>query len=127
MAGFLPDPLTFEILNQGDNHPCRIRLTLPDGSGSAGELDLAALTTEIAALQNTWTSTQTAQTYGQALFQALFPGNLVGDYSGAVMAARERGIRLALHLDENLAALHRIPWERMFQPQGSQWTPLAPS
>jgi hypothetical protein len=124
MPGFLPDRLTVEVLSQGDARPCRIRLTLPDGSGATGDLDLAALSTRLAALKTSQNIDQ-VQAYGQALFQALFPGNLTSQFSAALAVSRGRGIRLALLLDEALPGLHRIPWERLHHPQGSLWVPSA--
>jgi len=123
MPGFLPDPVTVEVVWQGESLPCRIRITLPDGSGASGELDLAALLSQTRALQNDWAAGQT-QAFGQALYNCLFPGNLSNQYAAALKASRERGVRLALRLDETQAGLHRIPWERLFYPLGNQWLPM---
>jgi hypothetical protein len=124
MPGFSPDPLEVEVLGQGDAQPYRIRFTLPDGSGLDGDLDLAALKNTLATLPYGGEPAQ-AQAYGQVLFNGLFPGPLANQYSAALAAARGRGIRLSLQLDEARPELHRIPWERMFYPQGSQWAPMA--
>ncbi|GAP13718.1 protein containg CHAT domain [Longilinea arvoryzae] len=125
MLGFSPDPLTVEVLNQGADQPGRIRLILPDGSGDSGQLDLDGLIARIGALQNGWKTAP--QETGQALYQALFPGNLSNQFAVALAAARERGLRLMLNFDPALPALHRLPWERLYYPQGDQWLPLAAS
>lgn len=125
MAGFSPDPFSVEVLAQGAGQPCRVRVTLPDGSGGSGQLDLDALTARIDALQAGWDATP-AET-GQALYQALFPGTLSNQFTGALVASRERGLRLSLNLDPGLPALHRLPWERLYYSQGGEWLPLAAS
>ncbi len=125
MFGFSPDPLAVEVLSQGEGQPCRVRLILPDGSGDSGLLDLDALVARVAALQNNWSAAP--QETGQALYAALFPGNLSNQFSGALQASRERGLRLTLNFDPQLVALHRLPWERLYYPQGDQWLPLAAS
>ena len=125
MPGFTPDPFSVEVLSQGAGQPCRVRVVLPDGSGDSAHLDLDALTARIDALQNSWSAAP--QDTGQALFQALFPGNLSNQFSSALTASRERGLRLTLNFDPGLPALHRLPWERLYFPQGNQWLPLAAS
>ncbi len=125
MSGYVPDPLLVEVFSQGANQPCRIRLTLPDGSGSVGELDIAALENRLANLP--WDWEDAGKTYGQAIFEALFPGTLSNQFSAALQASRGRGLRFALQIDPALPALHRLPWERLYFPQGSQWIPLAVS
>ncbi len=98
---------------------------LPDGSGDSGQLDLDGLTAQIAALQSGWSTSP--QATGQALFQALFPGNLSNQVISALQASGERGLRLTLNFDPSLPALHRLPWERLYYPHGNQWLPLAAS
>lgn len=126
MPGFSPDPLTIEVISQGQNQPCRIRLLMPDGSGDSGALDPVALIHTLSSDQYP-TDAVAPITYGQILYQALFPGNLTNQFSAALKASNERGIRLTLQIDPTLPALHRVNWERMFYPQGSQWFPLATS
>lgn len=125
MRGFSPDPVTVAVFSQGAGQPCRVQLTLPDGSGDDGRLELEALCARIAALQDEWTVAP--QETGQALYQALFPGNLSNQFTGALAAAGERGLRLTLSFDPTLPALHRLPWERLYYPRGNQWLPLAAS
>ncbi|PKO13325.1 MAG: hypothetical protein CVU39_19160 [Chloroflexi bacterium HGW-Chloroflexi-10] len=126
MPGFSPDPLTIEVISQGPNQPCRIRLLLPDGSGDSGALNPAAFFHTLSSEQNPGDSNPPI-TYGEILYQALFPGNLSNQFSAALKASNERGIRLTLQIDSALPALHRVNWERMFYPQGSQWLPMATS
>ena len=79
----------------------------------------------MAALQSGWSASP--QETGQALYQALFPGNLSNQFIAALVASHERGVRLTLNFDPSLPALHRLPWERLYYPQGNQWLPLAAS
>ncbi|NMB68087.1 MAG: CHAT domain-containing protein [Chloroflexi bacterium] len=125
MAGFSPDPFSVEVLGQGAGQPCRVRVVLPDGSGGSGLLDLDALITHIDALQAGWNAVPVET--GQALYQALFPGTLSNQFTGALVASRERGLRLTLNFDPGLPALHRLPWEKLYYPQGGEWLPMAAS
>ncbi len=126
MLKFSPDPVSIEVLSQGAGQPCRVRLELPDGSGGSGTLDPAGLTTQAGSLQEK-PGADAAQALGELLYQSLLPGSLAGAFQGAVTAAGERGIRLRLHLDETVPALQRIPWERLYRPEGDNWVPAAPA
>ena len=126
MSGFSPDPVNVEILSQGPTLPCRIRLTLPDGSGDSGTLNQADMLQQISVLQ-TQLDLESQQIFGQTLYRALFPGNLSNQFTAALKASGERGIRLTLTIDPALPKIHRVPWERLYFPTGSKWHALAAS
>jgi len=120
MTFYAPDPVTVEVLAQGEQQPCRIRLTLPDGSGVSGELDPGSIQINLDAIQ-----AGDEEHIGQALYEVLFPARLSEFFQTAVRAAGGRGVRLALRLDPSLPLLHHIPWERLYYPAGENWSPLA--
>ena len=121
-----PDPVLLEVISQGENQRCRLRLTLPDGTRPEGELDPQALVSQIEALRTEWRS-GTPETSGKLLYNALFPDSLSAHFTGALRASGSRGLRFRLLLDKNLPALQRIPWERIHYPLGDQWLPMAVS
>lgn len=123
-----PDSILLELLGQGSERPCRIRLTLPDGSQHLGDLNPAAFFEQMQQLTAQRFSPEEArQKWGQVLFNALFPNGLSAPFLAALQAAGQRGIRLRLQIDSELPQLQRIAWERMAYPQGGEWFPLAAS
>lgn len=123
-----PDSLLVEILAQGSEPNCRIRLTLPDGSTHWGELNPAALFDQITQLNlERHPADITRQKWGQVLFRALFPDLLSAQFLAVLHASGQRGVRFRLQIDPDLPHLQRIPWERAAYPQGEDWIPLSPS
>jgi hypothetical protein len=124
MPETIPDLVTVEVLWQGQGLPCRVRLETPGGGLYNGALDLAALRARLDQAEDVWVSGAPAS-YGRTLFEGLFPGELAYQYGLARGAAGARGIRLLLQLDEQAADLYAIHWERLYQPRGDGWAPLA--
>ena len=125
----VPDRILLQITRAQDNGYA-LTLTLPDGSAAPeARLDLAALLGELEALERTqpvWSS-RDPSAYGRILYRHLFPDPLGFHYAQAVGAAGYRGVQLLLALDPHAPALHRVPWERLFQPGGSGWKPAGAS
>ena len=125
----VPDRIILRIRRAGDDGYA-LRLILPDDS-TAGEarLDLDALREELAAWERShpiWQSRDPAA-YGRILYRHLFPEPLSFHYAQAVGAAGYRGVQLLLDLDPGAGELHRLPWERLFQPGGTGWKPAGAS
>ena len=65
---------------------------------------------------------------GQALFEALFSGEIHDAYVKArALSESQTNNRLRFHLriDKNVAELHAIPWEILHYPIEGDWFPLA--
>lgn len=124
MLPFLPDPLAIHVIWRGDGEPYDLDLTLPDGRHTWGTLDLAALRGKLESLEQVWLSGE-PDTYGACLFEHLFPGALRDAHAGVCRAAGSRGVRILLTLDRRSPPLHAVPWERLYQPEGTGWTPVA--
>ena len=124
----VPDRITLTIRTADDAYA--IRLILPDGS-TAGEarLDLAALLGELQAheLSHPVWQSQDPAAFGRILYRYLFPDPIGFHYAQAVGAAGYRGVQLLLDLDAHAPELHRIPWERLFQPGAAGWKPAGAS
>lgn len=124
MPEVIPDQVTVEVVKQGGELSYRVLLTMPGGGTHPGELDLDALRARLGELEDVWLS-GSPEAYGRVLFEGLYPGDLSHHYGTALGAAGDRGIRLLLKLDDRILSLHSIPWERLYQPQGDGWVPVA--
>jgi WD40 repeat protein len=72
------------------------------------------------------------ETYGQSLFNALFPagGDLRRAYDKAtgIAEAKTGGrLRVRLWVDDDAVELHAIPWERIYHPHKGRLVPLGAS
>lgn len=123
MPGIAPDGARIEVIFRGENRPCDVRITLQNQQSSSGALDYTAAAALQPAINQGW-HTGLHQQLGQQLFGLLLPGPVADLYRAALAASGRRGVRITLEIDEKLPALHRIPWERMLQPDGERWLPL---
>jgi hypothetical protein len=84
-----------------------VELTLAGGSSTSGTMTLTDYRDPPHRDRAAITAT------GLDLFNRLFSGSLANSFNRAWAAAqaRERGLRIRLRLDRDVAQLHRIPWE----------------
>ena len=71
-----------------------------------------------------------SQAYGQALFSALFAGEVRRAYDRATARAEaltSGRLRVRLWIDDEAVELHALPWERLYHPSRSYDVPLATS
>lgn len=123
MPGSVADEVTVEVVSQGPGLPYQVRLETHAGAHT-GSLDLAHLRAALEAAE-VGANAHDLQAYGRILFEHLFAGDLAYHFGAALGAAGERGIRLLLNLDPDSRGLGELPWERLYQPQGGGWVPLA--
>ena len=66
-------------------------------------------------------------TYGPALFDILFHGQIRDAYNQAVGRAQDGDarVRMRLHIEDDAAELHAIPWEGLYHQPGRTPVPLA--
>lgn len=124
LPAFLPDQIALELIGQGQGQPCRLRLTLPDGSSESGELNAETLLTQVQSFSGGFEN-DGGEGLGRCLYEALFPQRLNAAFTAALRAAGQRGARLTLEVDAALPALHRVRWEQIFMPAANGWSPLA--
>ncbi len=68
---------------------------------------------------------KTVQEFGQALFRALFAGELLSAYRASLAAARRQGKGLRLQLRIADAELAALPWEFLYDPAAANYLCLS--